>query len=101
MTSKSVREEILESVALWLNETSTDRPFTDLHDSEGDGGFPGIEFMARPVVGAHFAFLTLGKACGGKASEGLAFLEEDSGFGSIDLKVQEAVLALGGSAGEL
>ncbi len=32
--------------------------------------------MARPVTGGHFAFLTLGKACGGKAMEGLAFLEE-------------------------
>ena len=85
MTSKSTRTEILQSVALWLNETSTDRPFTDLYDTEGDGGFPGIAFMARPVIGGHFAFLTLGKACGGKAMEGLAFLEEG-------VKVEEANL---------
>lgn len=32
--------------------------------------------MARPVVGGHFAFLTLERACGGKAMRGLEFLEE-------------------------
>ena len=52
-----------------------DRPFTDLHETEGDGNFPGPNFFARPVVGGHFAFLTLGRACGGKAMQGLAFLE--------------------------
>lgn len=32
--------------------------------------------MARPVIGAHFAYVALGRACGGKALEGLGFLEE-------------------------
>ena len=32
--------------------------------------------MARPVVGGHFAFLTLERACGGEAVRGLEFLEE-------------------------
>ncbi|KAI1659949.1 hypothetical protein F4813DRAFT_352527 [Daldinia decipiens] len=32
--------------------------------------------MARPVVGGHFAFLALERACGGRASEGLKFLDE-------------------------
>lgn len=98
VTSKSVREEILESVALWVNETSTDRPFTDCYDTEGEGGFPGITFMARPVIGAHFAFLTLGKACGGKAMEGLAFLEKGEKIRGVDPK-EHVVLTLG--AGEL
>lgn len=98
VTSKSVREEILESVALWVNETSTDRPFTDCYDTEGDGGFPGIKFMARPVTGAHFAFLTLGKACGGKAMEGLAFLEKREKIKGVDPRDQ-VILTLG--AGEL
>ena len=75
VASKSTRSEILQSVAKWINETSTDRPFTDLYETEGEGGFPGIAFMARPVIGAHFAFLTLGRACGGNAAKGLAFLE--------------------------
>lgn len=99
VTSKSVRSEILESVAKWLNETSTDRPFTDLHETEGDGGFPGAHFMARPVTGGHFAFLTLGKACGGNAMDGLAFLEDESLLKGADLWDEDLVLDLG--AGEL
>lgn len=71
-----VRGEILQSVATWLNETETDRPFTDLHKTEGSGGFPGPNFFARPVVGGHFAFLTLKEACGGKAEAGLDFLDD-------------------------
>lgn len=53
-----------------------DRPLTDLHDTEGNGGFLGAYFMARPVIGGHFAYLALERACGGKAVEGLAFLED-------------------------
>lgn len=49
---------------------------TDLHETEGDGGFPGAHFMARPVIGGHFAYLTLERACGGKALAGLAFLNK-------------------------
>jgi hypothetical protein len=63
VASKDVRSEILDRVAMWLNETATDRPFTDLYNTEGDGGFPGPYFFARPVVGGHFAFLTLERAC--------------------------------------
>ncbi|KAI0115460.1 hypothetical protein GGR51DRAFT_546274 [Nemania sp. FL0031] len=75
VASKKVRTQILQNVAGWVNETATDRPFTDLYDTEGDGGFPGINFMARPVVGGHFAFLALERACQGKATEGLMFLD--------------------------
>ena len=52
-----------------------DRPFTDLHNTEGHGGFPGPNFFARPVIGGHFAFLTLERACGGEAMRGLEFLD--------------------------
>ena len=55
-----------------------DRPLTDLHETEGDGGFPGAHFMARPVIGGHFAYLTLQRACGGKALDGLTFLNKAS-----------------------
>lgn len=72
-----VRANILESVAKWVNETNTDRPLTDLHDTEGKGGFPGPNFFARPVIGGHFAFLALQRACNGKAMEGLTFLNDD------------------------
>jgi hypothetical protein len=61
----AVRKDILDRVSRWLNETSTDRPFTDLYETEGTGGFPGPHFMARPVVGGHFSFLALERACGG------------------------------------
>ena len=71
VASKKVRSEILDRVAMWLNETVTDRPFTDLYNTEGDGGFPNPFFYARPVVGGHFAFLTLERACGGAAIKGV------------------------------
>ncbi|KAL1955192.1 hypothetical protein VTO42DRAFT_8957 [Malbranchea cinnamomea] len=77
VSSRYVRHEILQSVARWVNETSTDRPFTDLHETEGDGGWPGPRFMARPVVGGHFAFVALQNACNGKAMDGLKFLDDD------------------------
>lgn len=76
VASKPVRTEILESVARWVNETVTDRPLTDLHNTEGDGNFPGPNFFARPVIGGHFAFLALERACGGRAMPGLSFLDE-------------------------
>ncbi|KAL9114861.1 MAG: hypothetical protein Q9227_001104 [Pyrenula ochraceoflavens] len=78
VASRSTRSEILQSVALWVNETVTDRPFSDLHRTEDRGEFPagGPLFFARPVVGGHFAFLALERACGGKAMEGLSFLDE-------------------------
>lgn len=66
VASKSTRKMILDRVAKWVNETVTDRPLTDLYRTEGNGGFPGPNFFARPVVGSHFAFLALERACGGK-----------------------------------
>ncbi|KAL2813505.1 hypothetical protein BDW59DRAFT_154794 [Aspergillus cavernicola] len=78
VASKHVRATILESVAKWVNETSTNLPFTDLHNTEGDGGFPGPNFYARPVIGGHFAFLALQRACGGRAMDGLAFLDDEN-----------------------
>ncbi|KAK0626571.1 hypothetical protein B0T14DRAFT_534694 [Immersiella caudata] len=90
VTSKKTRTEILGSIATWVNETSTDRPLTDLYDTEGTGGFPGIYFMARPVVGGHFAFLALERACGGQAVEALKFLDEKP---AATIDVQQALLA--------
>ncbi|KAL1900280.1 hypothetical protein Sste5346_002591 [Sporothrix stenoceras] len=77
ITGKSTRAEILTSVARWLNETETTEPFTDLYETEGKGGYPGgLKFRARPVVGGHFAFLALERACGGKAVQALSFLND-------------------------
>ncbi|KAK3066375.1 hypothetical protein LTR53_017308 [Teratosphaeriaceae sp. CCFEE 6253] len=75
VASKKTRTRILESVAKWLNETVTDRPFTDLYKTEERGGFPGPNFFARPVVGSHFAFLALERACGGSGAKAFAYEE--------------------------
>ncbi|KAI5854523.1 DUF1793-domain-containing protein [Durotheca rogersii] len=90
VASKKVRTEILRHVATWVNETVTDRPLTDLYETEGDGGFPGPNFMARPVVGGHFAFLALERACGGKATEGLRFLDE---MDPVKIDIEQALRA--------
>lgn len=61
-----------------MTNSKPDNPFTDLYETDRDGGYPrDLHFRARPVVGGHFAFLALERACGGKAVEGLAFLNED------------------------
>lgn len=79
VASKQVRADILQRVAKWLNETVTDRPFTDLYQTEGRGEFPGPNFFARPVVGGHFAFLTLERACGGTGRDVIdAMFENDA-----------------------
>ncbi|KAI1172303.1 DUF1793-domain-containing protein [Nemania sp. FL0916] len=90
VASKKVRTEILQHVAVWVNETATDRPLTDLYDTEGDGGFPGINFMARPVVGGHFAFLALERACHGKAADGLMYLDSR---GPAEIDVEQVLVA--------
>lgn len=84
VTSKKTRTGILKSIALWVNETTTDRPFTDLYETE-TGGWPGPHFKARPVVGGHFALLALGRACGGSAVEHLNFLDEPGAFETVDV----------------
>ncbi len=49
---------------------------TDLYETEGEGDFAGSSFFARPVVGGHFSYLALDRACDGKAVAGLIFLDE-------------------------
>lgn len=36
-----------------------------------------MAFKARPVVGGHFAFLALERACGGEAVASLSFLDDE------------------------
>jgi len=73
VAAPDVRKQILERVAKWLNETVTDRPFTDLYRTEDDGGFPGPNFFARPVIGSHFAFLALERSCGGQGAKSFGY----------------------------
>ncbi|KAG8168909.1 hypothetical protein KVR01_001658 [Diaporthe batatas] len=58
------RRLIVNAVAFWINQTSTDLPFTDLYDTVGSGGYPSFDlrFRARPVVGGHFSLLALYQA---------------------------------------
>ncbi len=77
VASTSVRSEIVEAVSRWVNETVSDGPFTDLYETEGKGEFgAGNRFLARPVVGGHFAGLALSRACGGRAQTSLKFLDD-------------------------
>lgn len=67
ISSPKIKQTLIGKLAFWLNETSSDLPFTDLFDTEGDGGFgAGNRFTARPVVGSHFSLLALERACGGE-----------------------------------
>ncbi|CAG8960693.1 hypothetical protein HYFRA_00013461 [Hymenoscyphus fraxineus] len=52
------KDFIIGKIATWLAETPTNRAFTDLYDTT-NGDFPGNKFIARPVVGGHFALLAL------------------------------------------
>ncbi|KAI5305510.1 hypothetical protein KEM56_004228 [Ascosphaera pollenicola] len=74
VATRDTRSKVLESVARWVNENNVNRPLTDLYLTNGDGGFPGPNFFARPVVGGHFAFLALESACGGQAMSHLQSL---------------------------
>jgi hypothetical protein len=65
VSTPKVRKQILDAVALWVNETDIDRPitdlyFTDIRPDDRRGYFPGIYFKVRSVVGGNFSFLALG-----------------------------------------
>ncbi len=67
---------------------------TDLYETEGEGAFAGSSFFARPVVGGHFSYLALNRACNGKALAGLVFLDEEE-FSGEEI-VAEVPKQLGG-----
>ncbi|KAI5307706.1 hypothetical protein KEM55_007625 [Ascosphaera atra] len=81
VATQETRSKVLESVARWVNENNVNRPLTDLYLTNKDGGFPGPNFFARPVVGGHFAFLALEGACQGQGMSKLQSL--------LEAKVQE------------
>ncbi|MCJ1257038.1 hypothetical protein MMC24_004863 [Lignoscripta atroalba] len=64
--SPSTRRLFVNSLAYWLNNTATDRAFTDLYETIDDGSYPvsptPIYFIARPVAGGHFSLLALFRA---------------------------------------
>ena len=64
--SPETRRLFVNGLAYWLNNTDTDRPFTDLYETVDTGSYPvsptPIYFIARPVAGGHFSLLALLKA---------------------------------------
>ncbi|KAJ5885050.1 hypothetical protein N7495_009560 [Penicillium taxi] len=56
IASADTRNEIIADLAVWVNETPTNRPLTDLYDTiTGDYPSSGPTFVARPVIGGSFA----------------------------------------------
>ena len=59
VASRETRDMFIDDLVQWVQETPTGLPFTDLYETS-TGGFPGgIQFKARPVMGAMFALLAL------------------------------------------
>jgi len=97
ISKSQTRNLLIDRLATWINETSTgtcpqhvfatkraddvDRPFTDLYDTIGTGGFPGITFINRPVVGGHFALLALERARELRAIKRIEVLKGQRPFG--------------------
>ncbi|CCC13068.1 hypothetical protein SMACR_06286 [Sordaria macrospora] len=54
------KELLINKLANWIGNTTTNRAMTDLYDAE-TGGYPqnGPTFVARPVMGGTFALLAL------------------------------------------
>jgi len=61
IASDETKNMFTSAVAKWLGETTTNFPFTDLYGSD-ETGYPGITFIARPVIGGMFALLALNDA---------------------------------------
>lgn len=56
------RRLVVNALAYWLNQTTTEHAFSDLFMSTGDGDYPsGVAFKARPVAGGHYSLLALRK----------------------------------------
>jgi len=82
ISSEITRQAIVDELASWINDTVTNRPFTDLYDTTTTD-FPGITFEARPVVGGHFGILALNNACNGTGFTGLKAIFEVSSNGTV------------------
>lgn len=54
IASTDTRNMFFEHLATWINETPTNKAFTDLYDTV-TGNYPSTLFFARPVVGGTFA----------------------------------------------
>lgn len=58
IASTTTRDMFFKDLAVWINQTPTNRPMTDLYDTT-TGDYPAVVFVDRPVVGGTFALLLL------------------------------------------
>lgn len=67
VAAPELEREIMGRHAKWVNNTKIDRPLSDLYETEDEDGSwgGGVRFLARAVVGGHWAGLALERACGG------------------------------------
>ncbi|KGO75297.1 protein of unknown function DUF1793 [Penicillium italicum] len=54
VSTVNTRTMFIKDLAIWINETPTNRPLTDLYDTI-TGNYPQNTFVARPVIGGSFA----------------------------------------------
>jgi hypothetical protein len=59
IASDDTRNMFIDSIAKWVNDTPTSKPFTDIYETSDGRGAAGIDFKARPVMGGIFALLLL------------------------------------------
>lgn len=61
--SPQTRRLFVNALGYWLNQTNTDRPFTELYETFDTGSYSAsplpIFFNARPVAGGHYSLLSL------------------------------------------
>ncbi|TAQ88111.1 hypothetical protein B7494_g3561 [Chlorociboria aeruginascens] len=62
ISSNDTKNMFIDKMATWIGETNTTAPLTDFYDTESGG------FVARPVVGGHFALLALQNTAGSDAA---------------------------------
>ncbi|KAH8646828.1 hypothetical protein BX600DRAFT_420703 [Xylariales sp. PMI_506] len=90
------RRLFVNGLAYWLNETTTQYPFTDLYETIDTGDYPTVPnevtFIARPVVGGHYALLALERS--GQLADATAGNTTGSEFGvdSTDAVTIEVVV---------
>ncbi|PPJ58961.1 hypothetical protein CBER1_04118 [Cercospora berteroae] len=61
IAASDTKSQFTSVIAKWLDQTPTNHGFGDLYDTIS-GDYPGINFLASPVVGGMFAFLALNSA---------------------------------------
>jgi hypothetical protein len=59
VASTETKAMFIDSIAAWVNETSSKNPMSDLFNTNDGEQVKGIDFKARPVMGGMFALLLL------------------------------------------